>query len=92
MTSSTQPNIQVYKQSYLGQFTAQTIETWQANSSTGNTPTAIKTLFPWQLILFQSPPTLFQYVSDFQLETSRLGKYSATIHLDFKEKLLISPY
>jgi len=23
---------------------------------------------PWQLTLYQSPPTLFQYVSDFQLE------------------------
>ena len=27
-------------------------------------------LFPWQLTLFQSPPTWFQYVSDFQLEKS----------------------
>ena len=25
-------------------------------------------LLPWQLTLFQSPPTWFQYVSDFQLE------------------------
>ena len=25
-------------------------------------------LFPWKLTLFQSPPTWFQYVSDFQLE------------------------
>ena len=25
-------------------------------------------LFPWQLTLFQSPPTWLQYVSDFQLE------------------------
>ena len=29
-----------------GHFAAQTIETWQANSSTGNTPAAIKVLFP----------------------------------------------
>jgi len=37
----------------LGQFAAQTIEAWQANSSTEkkNTPTAIKILFPWQLTL-----------------------------------------
>ena len=56
------------KWSYLGQFAAQIIETWQANSSIGNTPAAIKFLFPWQLTLFQYPPTLFQYVSDFQLE------------------------
>ena len=27
-----------------------------------------KFLLPWQLTLFQSPPTWFQYVSDFQLE------------------------
>ena len=27
-----------------------------------------KLLLPWQLTLFQSPPTWFQYVSDFQLE------------------------
>ena len=25
-------------------------------------------MLPWQLTLFQSPPTLFQYVRDFQLE------------------------
>ena len=58
----------VYKLSYLGQFAAQIIETWQANSSTGNTPTAKNLLLPWQLTLFQSPPTWFRYVSDFQLE------------------------
>ena len=56
------------KQSYLAQFAAQIIETWQANSSKENTPKAIKILLPWQLTLFQSPPTWFQYVSDFQLE------------------------
>jgi len=26
----------------------------------------LKIMFPWQLTLFQSPPTLFQSVSDFQ--------------------------
>ena len=36
---------------------AQTIQPWQSNSSTGNTPVAIKTLFPWQL-LFSSPHPL----------------------------------
>jgi len=41
----------------VGQFAAQTIETWSANSSTGSTPTAIKNIFPWQLTLFQSPLT-----------------------------------
>ena len=29
---------------------------------------AMKIPFPWQLTLFHSPPTSFQYVSDFQLE------------------------
>ena len=52
-------------------FAVQAIETWQANSSTGNTSTAaIKSLFPWQLTIFQSPSTWFQwfqYLSDFQL-------------------------
>ena len=32
----------VYKSSFLGQFAAQTIEIWQANSSTGKTPAAKK--------------------------------------------------
>ena len=57
-----------YYDQILSQFAAQTIETWQANSPTGNTPVAIKVLLPWQLTLFQSQPNLFQYVSDFQLE------------------------
>ena len=35
---------QVHKWSYLGQFAAQIIENWQANSSIGNTPVAIKIL------------------------------------------------
>ena len=58
----------MYKLSYPGQFAAQDIETWQANCSTGNTATATKILVPWQLTLFQSPPTWFQYVSDFELK------------------------
>ena len=41
----------------VSRFAAQSIKTWQANSSTGNTSAAIKNLFPWQLTLFQSPPT-----------------------------------
>ena len=44
----------MYKLSYLGQFAAQDIETWQANCSTGNTPTATKIFVAMQLILFQS--------------------------------------
>ena len=44
MRSYTQSNIlyQAYKWGYLGQFAVQNIETWQADSSTGNTPMAIK--------------------------------------------------
>ena len=38
-------------------FAVQTIQTWQANSFTRNTPKAIKTLLPWRLTLFQYPPT-----------------------------------
>ena len=44
MMSYTQPNVilsNVYKKSYLGQFAVQNIETWQANSSIGNTPTCM---------------------------------------------------
>ena len=52
----------VYKQS---QFAAQMIETWQANSSTA---TAIKHFVAWQLTLFQSPSTWFQYVSGVKFE------------------------
>ena len=37
---------QVYKQSYLGQFPAKSIETQWANSSTGNTPMALKDSVP----------------------------------------------
>ena len=51
----------------------QIIETWQANSSIGKTPAAIKIMFPWQLTMSQSPPTKFEYVSDFQLEKHETG-------------------
>ena len=54
---STQILYQAYKWGYLGQFAVQNNETWQADSSTGNTSMAIKIPFPWQLTLFQSPPT-----------------------------------
>ena len=74
VTHSTQYYIEYMNRAiYLGQFTMQNVETWQANSSTGNTPMAIKILFPWQLTSFQSPPTWFQYVSDFQLAKCLTG-------------------
>jgi len=48
----------VYKLSYLGQFAAQIIETWQANSSTGNTPTATKTFVAMATHYFPVPTHL----------------------------------
>ena len=59
---------QYYFKYILNRVSAQIIETWQANSATGNTPVAIKVMLPWQLTLSSLPPTLFQYVSDFQFE------------------------
>ena len=44
--------------SYLGQFAAQIIETWQANSSTGNTPTATKTFVAMATHSFPVPTHL----------------------------------
>ena len=59
---------QVYKQSYLGQFAVQSIETWQDISSTRNTPTPVKISVPMATNSFPVPSTSFQYVSDVQLE------------------------
>ena len=68
MKHSTQYYIRLINRAILGQFAMQTIETWEANSSTWNTPMAIKRFVPMQLSLFLSPPTWSQYVSDCQLE------------------------
>ena len=47
MTDDVIPKLyQAYKWGYLGQFAVQNIEPWQADSSTGTTPMAIKILFP----------------------------------------------
>ena len=46
--------------SYLGQFAAQTVETWQADSSTGNTPMAIKKIIPMTIHSF---PVLTHLIS-----------------------------
>ena len=35
---------QAYNRGYLGHFAVQNIETWQADSSSGNTPMAMKML------------------------------------------------
>ena len=49
---------QAYKWGYLGQFAVQNIETWQANSSTGNTPMAIKNSIPMATHSFPVPTHL----------------------------------
>ena len=64
MTSSTQLNII----SYLGQFLTQANETWQANSCTANTPTAIKNYVPMATHSSPGPTLLIQYFSDIQLK------------------------
>ena len=77
MTSYTQPNIinLVPESSILyepGQFASQYIGTWKANSSTGNTPTAIKKIGSHGNSLFSSPHPLY-YFGDFQLEKHNRG-------------------
>ena len=54
---STQYYLKYINRAILANLQTQIIENWQANSSIGNTPVAIKILFPWKLTLFQSPPT-----------------------------------
>ena len=49
---------QVYKQSYPGQFAAQTIGIWLANSSTENTPTTINHFVPMTAHSFPVPTHL----------------------------------
>ena len=49
---------QVYKWGYLGQFAVQNIEIWQADSSTENTPIAIKNSFPMAVHSFPVPTHL----------------------------------
>ena len=49
---------QAYKWGYLGQIAVQNIETWQADSSTGNTPKAIKNSVPMATHSFPVPTHL----------------------------------
>ena len=46
---------QAYKWDYLGQFAVQNIEPWQADSSTENTPMAIKNSVPMATHSFPVP-------------------------------------
>ena len=55
---STQYDIVCIKLSHLGQFAAQIIDTWQANSSTGNTRTATKTFVAMAIHSFPVPTHL----------------------------------
>ena len=66
--SYTQPILHhLCKKSYLGQFAAQIIETWQANSSIENTPKAIKYFVVMATHSFPGPTHLIS-ICDFQLE------------------------
>ena len=68
MTSSTQPNpifCQVQKLSYLGHFVAETNETWQTNSSSGDTPIAVIKLCYHGNSLFSSPHQFYFNISKF---------------------------
>lgn len=47
---------------------AETIETWQSNSVTGNTPTALKKLVPMVTHSFSVSPIQFQIFGDFMLK------------------------
>ena len=63
MTSYTQPNIVLSNYInrdliFFGQFAVQSIETWQANSSTGNTPMTIKYSVPMVTHSFPVPTHL----------------------------------
>ena len=55
---SSQLLYQAYKWGYPGQFAVQNIEAWQADSSTGNTPMAIKNLVPMATNVFPVPTYL----------------------------------
>ena len=48
----------INSKNYLGQFVVHNIETWQANSSTGNTPLAIKNSVPMATHSFPVPTHL----------------------------------
>ena len=49
---------QAYKWGYLGQFAVQNIDTWQADSSMGNAPMAIKNSVPMATLSFPVPTHL----------------------------------
>lgn len=55
--------------SHLDYFSADTVETWNTNSSTCDTPLVTIIPFPCQITVFQSPTNYFPYVSDFLLKT-----------------------
>ena len=50
-----------------------------------------KILFPWQLSLFQSQPSWFQYVSDFQLENVKRGTNLSQIFIWFPDHAYEEP-
>ena len=65
---------QAYKWGYFGQFAVQNIETWQADSSKGSTPMAIKKFRSHGNALFSSPhPLDFNMLMIFSLENVKQG-------------------
>ena len=76
--SNTQHN---FISSYLGQFAVQTIEIWQADSSTGNAPTAKKNSVPTATHSFVVPTHLFQNVSVFSSKNFKVHMKRKISHL-----------
>ena len=76
--SNTRPN---FISSYLGEFAVQTIEIWQADSSTGNTPTAMKNSVPTATHSFLAPTHLFQNVSVFSSKNFKVHMTRKISHL-----------
>ena len=70
---STQYYLKYINRAILANLKKQIIATWQANSSIGNTPAAIKILFPWQLTLFQSHPLYFNMLVIFSSKNAEQG-------------------
>ena len=80
MTSSTQPNFLSSTVIFVkyGHFSAETIETWQTNSSSGDTPTTVIKLCYHGNSLFSSPHQfVFNISKFFSSEKLNPGKTSA---------------
>ena len=85
--SNTRPN---FISSYLGQFAVQTIEIWQTDSFTGNTPTALKNSVPTVTHSFLVPTHFFQNVSVFSSENFKVHMTQKISHL--KNMLILKAF